>query len=255
MNISILIPTHNESACIGKLIDDVFKEISAIKHHSFTVLVIDGQSTDGTREIISQRKTLYPSLYLLTEKKKNGLGGAYVAGINYAITKLNADAFMEFDGDGQHDPHDIPALVKKMDEGWACVIGSRYVSGGTIPKEWRRYRKLLSKFGNIVIRMALGLKIKDTTSGFKLTKIARHKNTLPLNVGTLISLRHAYKIQFLYTLTRSGISIAEVPIHFLNRDKGVSKSTFMDIAESLKVILYLRLFKNAGIKNAKTAAL
>ena len=234
MKIAIVIPTLNEALTIGSLLDAVILETNKIKNHNFSIIVVDGNSKDNTQEIVRQKA----GVHLIVENRK-GLGLAYLKGINYAIDDLNADAFMEFDGDFQHDPKDIYKLVEKFDEGYDYVIGSRYIAGGSIPHQWPWYRKFISSFGNIVIRTFLRVKVHDATSGFKLTRVNGFKNILPLDESKLISKRHAYKIQFLYSMIKAGARTMEVPITFLNRNKGMSKSTVEDVVESLRVVVIL----------------
>ena len=240
MKITVIIPTHNEEEGIKLLLDTLLPEITNINQHSFNILIVDGKSTDGTVGVVKEKIKVYNNIYLLCEKEKKGLGAAYLLGMNYAIDALNSDAFIEFDGDFQHNPTDIIKLVNKLNEGYDYVIGSRYIDGGTIPHEWPWHRKFLSRFGNIVIRTILKLPINDATSGFKLTRVKGFKNKLPLRKGELISLRHAYKIHFLHSMIKNGAKTIEVPITFLNRNKGVSKSTLEDITESLRVVWELK---------------
>jgi dolichol-phosphate mannosyltransferase len=242
MKIAIIIPTYNEGEAIGSLLNSVISETNKISHQ-FYILVVDGKSTDNTEHIVNEKSIRYKNVILISEKEKRGLGGAYLTGMNYAINTLKVDAFMEFDGDFQHNPKDIRRLVLKLDQGYDYVIGSRYIPGGTIPKEWPWYRKAVSAFGNYIIRFVLGVKVHDATSGFKLTRVNPFKDKLPLRETELISRRHAYKIHFLYNMIKAGAKTIEVPIEFLNRHKGISKSTVEDIKESLKVVFILRFRK------------
>ncbi|MBI4992187.1 MAG: polyprenol monophosphomannose synthase [Candidatus Harrisonbacteria bacterium] len=240
MKIAVIIPTYNESRAIGNLLDAVENEIKDISHETF-VVVVDGNSTDGTIETVREKERRYRNIRLLVEKEKAGLGSAYCAGIAYAIYKLGVDAFIEFDGDFQHDPKDIPRLVVEFEKGYDYVIGSRYVSGGSVPDEWAWQRKILSRFGSLFIRWALWLPTHDNTSGLKLSRVYGFAKRLPLAPERLISRRHAYKIEFLYIMLKNGAKAKEIPIRFLSRKGGDSKSTAEDILESLRVILILRL--------------
>lgn len=254
MKIAILIPTYNEVGAIGQVLDALLLETERMSQHAFSMLIIDGQSKDDTQKVVKEKMLLHKNIYLLIEKEKKGLGNAYVAGMNHAIDVLGADAFVEFDGDFQHDPKDLHKLIEKLDEGYDYIIGSRYISGGTIPREWPWYRKFLSSAGNLIVRIGLNVHVRDATSGFKLTKVKNNKEKIPLGEGVLISLRHAYKIHFLYALVKGGARTVEVPIHFLNRNKGISKSTFEDIIESLKVVGFLALagrFRRKRLENKK----
>jgi dolichol-phosphate mannosyltransferase len=239
MCITIIIPTFNEREAIIGLLEGVDKEIGGISNHEIFVLVVDGNSSDGTASVVKEKARLYKNLYLLEEKKKGGLGIAYAAGMKYAIEKLGAEALIEFDGDGQHDPKDIRRLIKEFDDGYDYVIGSRYVRGGSVPAGWAWYRKLLSKYGSLFIRWALWLPTYDNTSGFKLSRVKGFAGNLPFEEDKLFSRRHAYKVQFLHQMIKMGAKTKEIPIAFLQREKGDSKSAAEDIFESLKVIFLI----------------
>lgn len=240
--IVIIIPTFNEKESISPLIDSLEIEFKSIPKHEMEILIVDGNSPDGTVDAIREEMHKYSNLKLVVEEKKQGLGMAYITGMKYAVDKLNADAFIEFDGDFQHDPKDIKRLVAEYDNGYDYVIGSRYIAGGSIPREWAWYRKLLSRFGSLFTQFMLMLPVKDNTSGFKLTRVEGFASHLPLDKDKILSRRHAYKIHLLYEMFRLGAKIKEVPIKFLERQGGDSKSSSEDIFESLRVVfrLYFR---------------
>jgi len=262
MKIVIIIPTYNEKKNISDLIDALEKEFFAfgrspsvadgfgayvsgeknLPKHQFSILIVDGNSPDGTAETVVQKKKIYQNINLTVEKEKRGLGMAYIEGMNYAIQQLKADAFIEFDGDGQHDPKDIKRLVAELDNGYDYVIGSRYVAGGSIPEEWAWHRKFLSRFGSLFIKRLLGLPTNDNTSAFKLSRVKNFAEKLPLSEDKILSKRHAYKIHLLYEMLALGAKTKEIPIQFLERSGGSSKSSLEDIVESLRVAfkLYFR---------------
>ncbi len=159
----------------------------------------------------------------LLKGNKKGLGAAYVRGMHYAMEKMGADSIMEFDADFQHDPSDIPRLIKAMDDGADLVIGSRYVPGGTIPREWGIHRKLISRLGGLFAQIVLlTFNVHDMTSGFKLTKSAFLKK---VNLDNLFSKYYAYKLHILHDVLKQGAKVVEVPIIFYERKKGSSKIT------------------------------
>jgi len=242
MKILVIIPTYNEKESIGQLIDAVEKEFKSITGHSLNILIVDGNSPDGTIEIIKDKVKLYGNIDFIIEKEKRGLGMAYVAGMNYAIKDLKADVIIEFDGDFQHDPADIKRLIAEFDNGYDYVIGSRYVAGGGIPEEWALYRKLLSKYGSLYIKYVLSIPTNDNTSGLKLSRVKNFAEKLPLDENKILSKRYAYKIHLLYEMVKMGAKIKEIPIKFLEREGGNSKSSIKDILDSLGVVftLYFR---------------
>jgi dolichol-phosphate mannosyltransferase len=239
MRIVVIIPTYNERENILNLIDVLEAEFKNISGHAFWILVVDGNSPDGTAEAVSQKKKVYGNIDLIVEQKKRGLGLAYLTGMRYAIDHLQAGAFVEFDGDFQHNPKDIKRLVTELDNGYDYIIGSRYVPGGSIPNGWAWYRKFLSRFGSLFIKWLLALPVNDGTSGFKLSRVKGFADQLPLNEKDILSKRHAYKIHLLYEMIKLGARVKEVPIHFAERIGGSSKSSLEDIIESLRVVLGL----------------
>lgn len=239
MKIVIIIPTYNERANIEKMIpvleNDIFPKI---KNHKLHILIVDDNSPDGTSDLVKEFMKKWQNIELLSGEKK-GLGFAYVRGMKYAIDKMEADAVMEFDSDFQHDPYDIPRLIKAMDEGADYVIGSRYIKGGSIPKEWGLDRKFLSVFGSLFIRIVwLNFSIHDMTSGFKLTKTSFLKR---INLDRQFSKNFSYKIQILHDIVKLKAKVKEIPIIFNDRTIGKSKISVQDQFESFYVVLRLAL--------------
>ncbi|HVA96622.1 MAG TPA: glycosyltransferase [Candidatus Acidoferrales bacterium] len=240
MKIVIIIPTYNEKANIEKMIpvleNDIFPKI---KTHAMSILVVDDNSPDGTAERVKEFKKKWHNIELLTGEKQ-GLGAAYVRGMRYAMDTMHAEAVMEFDSDFQHSPDDIPRMVKAMDDGADYVIGSRYIPGGSIPKEWGIDRKILSVFGNLFTRIVwLNFKIHDMTSGLKLTKTAYLKR---IDLDKLLSKNFAYKMQILHDVVRLHAKVKEIPIVFYEREIGKSKINVQDQFESFYVVLRLGIY-------------
>ncbi len=131
--IVIVMPTYNESSCISEMIETLMKVTFPGVQAEMHLLIVDDSSPDGTGQIVRDKMGLYPHLHLLTGKKE-GLGWAYVRGINHAIKELHADAVIEMDADFQHDPLYIPEMVRRFHVGFDYVIGSRYTKrGGVLP--------------------------------------------------------------------------------------------------------------------------
>ena len=240
MKLAVIIPTYNEAGRIGTLLDEVEVVLSKSQEHEWNIVVVDANSPDGTGDIVRESAKRNPNIHLITEQMKRGIASAYLVGMNYAINELKADAFIEFDGDGQHNPIDIKRLADELANGYDYVIGSRYVYGGSIPKEWATYRKILSRFGSLYARILLELPVYDATSGLKATRVETLAKYLPLTEEKLLSRQYAYKLQFLYEAMRAGAKIREIPISFLLRDHDISKSATGDILESLRVTLLMR---------------
>jgi dolichol-phosphate mannosyltransferase len=159
------------------------------------------------------------------------------------MDKMGADAIMEFDADFQHDPQDIPRLIEAMDDGADQVIGSRYVKGGGIPKEWGLHRKIISRFGGLFAQIMLWrFDVHDMTAGYKLTKTAFLKK---VDLDHLYSKYYAYKLHILHDVLKQGAKVTEVPIIFYERKEGSSKITRKDLFDSFWVVIRLRLSDSA----------
>lgn len=237
MKIVVISPTYNEQENIEKMIPVLEKEVfPKIKNHDMYYLVADDKSPDGTADVVRKYMKEYKNIELLMGDKK-GLGSAYARAMRYAMDEMKADAVIEFDADFQHNPHDIPRLVAAMDEGADYVIGSRYIPGGQIPKEWGFDRKVKSRLGGLFARyMFLMFPIHDMTSGFKLTKTSVLKH---VDLEHLLSYSYAYKINILHDVVKQGATVKEVPIIFYERTKGKSKMDTNDMTESFMLVLKL----------------
>ena len=235
----IVIPTYNERENTEKMIEALAQELPKIKNHEVHVLYVDDTSPDKTYEVVREKGEKYPWLHLLLNAEKKGLGVAYAKGFAFAMDKLGADYVMEFDADFQHRPDEIKKLVAKIDEGYEYIIGSRYIPGGSIPKEWGFSRKFLSVIGNLVARVGLLMpKVHDLTTGFKLTKSSVMKK---IDLDHLYSNSFAYKVQILGQAIQGGAKWVEVPITFMARTKGESKIIKNEMVETLKVIFLVQI--------------
>jgi dolichol-phosphate mannosyltransferase len=232
----IIIPTYNEALVIEETLAEVFQETSDIPNMAIHVLVFDSQSTDSTQALVTQLQKNNPRLHLKTEPKKSGLGAAYRQAMEYALTELSADIVFEFDADRSHQPKYIGPMLEKI-RTHDVVVGSRYVPGGSIPKEWGWHRKCLSVLGNYVARLMLTRRYKDFTSGFRATRRQVLTAVLP---EKFISNQYAYKIQLLWLLHKVKARICEYPIDFIDRQKGHSKLPANSISDSLHVLFSLR---------------
>ncbi|MDP3726975.1 MAG: glycosyltransferase family 2 protein [bacterium] len=242
MKVVIILPTYNEKGNIERLIPILEEKVfPQIKNHKMHILVADDNSPDGTANEVKKLMKEWNNIDL-TIGVKHGLGAAYVRGMNYAITKMNAQVMFEMDADLSHDPGKVPEFLQKIDEGYDMVIGTRYSQGGSIPKNWGFHRKLFSIFGNLLVRTVLTrFWVHDWTGGFR----ALRKEVFLKEKSELTAFRgYTFQISSLHKAIRDGFKIAEVPIHFTDRTLGRSKIAPREyILDVLKYIFTARFFE------------
>ncbi|HLV40909.1 MAG TPA: polyprenol monophosphomannose synthase [Brumimicrobium sp.] len=211
----IIIPTYNEIENIERM---VRKVLSFEK--DFHLLIVDDNSPDGTAQKVKELQKEYPNrLFILERPGKNGLGTAYKAGFDWCLKKSYGYIF-EMDADFSHNPDDLIRLYDACtQEGVHLTIGSRYCKGGKI-KNWPVMRILMSYFASIYVRMILWIGIKDTTAGFKCyTREALEK----VNYDIIPFKGYAFQICMKYGVRKHKLGIVEVPITFIDRQRGTSK--------------------------------
>ncbi len=237
MKTVIILPTFNERANIASIIEalqHVFMDID----HDMHILVVDDRSPDGTAEVVRSLQADWRNVHLI-EGRKVGLGAAYIRGMRHASTALRADVVFEMDADFSHRPQDVPRLLREIESGADFVIGSRYVTGGSIPKDWSRLRRLNSRGGNIAARYIAGISgIKDCTAGFRAirTSLLRRIDFTALRVDG-----YAFQVALLHAALEQGCSIKELPVDFIERERGESKLGLSDIFEFIKNVWWIRL--------------
>ena len=240
----VIIPTYNEEENIEKIIDS----ISSLKV-DFDILVIDDNSPDGTGDIVENLKGRYKNLHLIRRKAKLGLGTAYITGFKWAIER-GYDIIYEMDADFSHNPEDLMRLYSTCLNGVDLAIGSRYISGVNVVN-WPLGRVLLSYMASLYVRMVTGLKVKDTTAGFKAYK----KEVLEtIDLDNIRSRGYAFQIEMKFTTWKFGFRIMEIPIIFTERQEGASKMSGGIFNEALwgvlkmKIRSYFRSYKREKVK-------
>lgn len=237
----IVIPTYNESKNIGPVTEKLQEVFKKIKNWKMEILVVDDTSPDKTYEVVKQLQKKQENLHLVINKKKAGLGGAYLRGFKEAYGPLGADVAFEFDADLSHDPTKVPLFLKKIDEGYDMVLGSRYIKGGGIPEDWGIDRKFMSVVGNLVIMTVLtDFKIRDWTGGYRAITKKVYENIYRELDSERFS-GYTFQIGFLHKAVRKGYKIGEVPFKFIDRTQGESKLGGEYVKNTLIYIFKVRI--------------
>jgi dolichol-phosphate mannosyltransferase len=233
----IIIPTYNERENIDLLIEELQRQFERMTHEMH-ILVVDDSSPDGTADAVRVLQSSYANLHLI-EGRNAGLGMAYIRGMRHASEQLGADVVFEMDADFSHKPEDVPRLMSEIDAGADFVVGSRYIKGGSVPKDWGLLRRFNSLGGNIAARYIAGItQVKDCTAGFRAIRTSILQR---IDLSRLHVQGYAFQVALLHAAVVEGVRIKEVPVDFVNRKYGESKLGLRDILEFIINVWWIRL--------------
>lgn len=221
-----MLPTYNEAEMLPLTVASIRFAAPEAR-----VLIADDASPDGTGEIADRLAADDDRVQVLHRPGKQGLGRAYLDSFKLLLADETVDAILEMDADGSHDASDVPRLIAALSR-CDLAIGSRYVLGGRT-EGWSRPRETLSRLGNRYARQALGLPIRDSTSGFR----AYTRRTLSaLDLDAVTSDGYGFQIEMAWRTWLNGFEICEVPICFTERRAGSSKMSRAIVFEALVTV-------------------
>jgi dolichol-phosphate mannosyltransferase len=236
----IIIPTYNERENIGALIPAVLEQDC-----SFSILVVDDSSPDGTAALVRSMQRADGRVNLLERPRKSGLGKAYLHAFGHALTADYAH-IITMDGDFSHDPSYLPSMKRGLGS-HDVVIGSRYLPGGGT-NNWSLARRVLSRAGNYYARFVLGMPIHDCSAGFVGYR-RRVLQTIPLTA--IHSEGYSFLMEMKFWAYRLGFSMVELPIVFTERRGGRSKISRAILIEALWMVWRLRFAVPANIAHMR----
>ena len=218
-NLCIVIPTFNEINNIETLIKRIKANTKDIK---ILVLFVDDNSPDNTSQEITRVSNKYNSnnfkISLIKRKNKQGLGTAYIEGFQKVIDMNKFSHVLQMDADLSHNPKYIKNFIRVMD-GKSLIIGSRYIKKGSTP-DWSLQRRIISKFGNLYLKIMLSSSISDYTTGYNLIKIDILKK---INLKKINSRGYSFLAELKYKIYKIDNNVVEIPITFNDRKFGKSK--------------------------------
>lgn len=241
----VMIPTYNEKDNIREVVEQI---LALRLHYELQVLVVDDNSPDNTGAVVQRLAKKDERVRLLLRKKRRGRGAAGIDGFREALN-LGADCVVEMDGDLSHQPCFIPQLLDAC-RIYDLVLGSRFVHGG---KDANRslLRRVITLVVRNYLRSTLHLSVHDPSSGYR---CFRREVLEALDLDDLISVGPSVVLEVLYRTHLLGFSIGEIPITFIDREKGKTKLSFLTLMETLiMVIKFKRQYAGQGKPRAAGA--
>ncbi len=227
---AVVMPAANEEKTIRSTIDSIMAFEDKPLH---LYIVIDDYSRDATEEIIREAMKLYNRLHLVYYREARGVATCYLYGFKVALEE-GADFIIEMDAGGSHNAADLPKFLDKLDEGYDCVWGSRFMKGGGV-KDLPAYRLFLSRGGTLLSNMVLGTRLKDMTSGYEAFRADVLKQ---LDLDKFLSTGHMYQTEMRYYCRNE--KAVEVPIVYVGSDTALK---FKSVTEALDILFRLRQYE------------
>ncbi|WP_235736008.1 polyprenol monophosphomannose synthase [Nocardioides alcanivorans] len=219
----MVVPTYNEADNLAWIVGRLRAAQPLVD-----VLVVDDASPDGTGRIADELAASDSAVHVLHRAGKEGLGAAYLAGFRAALD-MGYDVIGEMDADGSHQPEQLHLLLDALGDA-DLVLGSRWVPGGSVVN-WPVGRQLLSRGGNLYVRLLLGIGVRDATGGFRLF---RRSALEAIVLDTVESTGYVFQTDLVWRVLRLGLRLREVPIEFIERERGDSKMSGPVARESLR---------------------
>jgi dolichol-phosphate mannosyltransferase len=231
----MVVPTYDEADNLAWIVGRLRRA-----QPDLHVLVVDDNSPDGTGKIADELAAADEAVQVVHRTRKEGLGAAYKHGFRVALD-AGYDVIGEMDADGSHQPEQLHLLLEALHDA-DLVIGSRWVPGGSVVN-WPFRRELLSRGGNLYVRLLLGVSVRDATAGFRLFRRAALE---AIDLDGVESTGYVFQTDMVSRCLRLGLRVREVPIEFVERVRGDSKMSGRVAIESLRRVTVWGLRERTG---------
>lgn len=233
MILSVIIPAHNEEDCIEETVLQLQKTLKT-DSIDFEILIINDHSTDSTKKILQQLMNENPEISFIDNHYSNGFGLAVRTGLE----RFSGNAVAIVMADASDDPKDVVNFFRKLEEGYDCVFGSRFL-GGNRTINYPTFKLIMNRFTNLLIRLLFGIRYNDTTNAFKMYRRETIEGLRPF-------LSHHFNLTVelpLKAITR-GFTYAVLPNSYTNRTTGKSKLKLKEMGSRyMFIIIYCLIEK------------
>jgi len=230
---SIVIPAYNEEGCIVPTIQSI-SQILEQEKIAYEILVVNDNSRDQTEELLQQLNSENSKVRYINNYYPNGFGFAVRCGLE----NFEGDAVAIVMADSSDAPENIVDYYYKLQEGYDCVFGSRFIKGGKVI-DYPMHKLLVNRFANLFIQILFGLKFNDTTNAFK-----AYRREVIEGISPLLSHHFNLTVEIPLKAIIRGYSYTIMPITWQNRATGVSKLKLKEMGSRyLFIVLYAWLEK------------
>lgn len=233
MLLSIIIPAYNEEDNIENACTTIIDFLKKEKM-PFEVLVVNDHSTDRTERKLQELSKSHKCLSYLNNPYRKGFGNAVRTGLE----NFKGDAVCIVMADLSDSPRDIAIYYEKLNEGYECVFGSRFITGSKVTS-YPRHKLIINRLANWFIKILFGLDYNDTTNAFK-----AYRRKVIAGIGPIISPHFNLTVELPLKSIVRGYTYAIVPISWTNRVHGASKLKLKEMGSRyLFIVLYVFLEK------------
>jgi dolichol-phosphate mannosyltransferase len=210
MQLSIVIPAYNEEKNIGTCLESI-REVVGNKHHiPYELVVVDDCSRDGTADQIRAAMRNDANIRMVERTPPGGFGRAIRAGLEAAT----GDAVVICMSDLSDDPEDIVAYYRKLEEGYDCVFGSRFIAGAKV-ESYPRVKLIVNRIVNRMIQLLFWTRFNDLSNAFKAYRMAVIRDCGPYRAS-----HFNITIEMSLSALIRGYNIAQIPIRWYGREWG-----------------------------------
>ena len=232
--LSVVIPARDEEGSIPETLENLVRALEAASI-DFEIIVVDDGSSDGTAARVREAALRHPGIRLIENQDRHGYGMAVRAGLE----GFTGDAVAIVMADGSDHASDVVLCYRKLQEGYDCVFGSRFIRGSKV-LDYPWHKLILNRLSNSFIRVLFGFRYNDTTNAFKC-----YRRQVIEGMRPLISPHFNLTVEMPLKAIVRGYSYAVIPINWTNRTKGIAKLKLKEMGSRyLFIVLYLWLEKH-----------